>query len=110
MVLLFDEQREQLLQGRAPDTKLSELNQKEVEKYINLVLSGTSPECKHFIEEDEVHEALFQNPECTLYQDIDSALIFRQNFPWSGPYDILTTFAEKKSLKGYLHAHVKFAV
>lgn len=109
MVALFDRQRDKLLRGKEPNSKLSDFSPEDLQAYINLVLSGDGPTMKHYIAKVESRSDIFRAPDCVLYQDVDSALIFNKAFPWDGPYDILTSFSEKKSLAGYLHAHVKFS-
>ncbi|KAE9385093.1 hypothetical protein BT96DRAFT_950091 [Gymnopus androsaceus JB14] len=107
-VKLCDASRSTLLTGRSPDTPLLQFQQKDIEAYINLVLCGVNDRDTYELGRMRNHERVFRHSACALYRDVDSALIFREDFPWSGPYDLVTTYADKKSLHGYLHAHVRF--
>lgn len=108
MVTLCDIARTNLFESRPADTPFEDLDRIAIENYVNLVLSGVGEDENYAITGVEDHEQVFDHPDCTLFRDVDSALVFREEFPWSGPYDILTTYQNKKSLNGYLHAHVRF--
>jgi hypothetical protein len=109
-IALFDAARNNLLQDKLPDVPFSELNPGALQKYINLVLCGVLDNQAHIMAPLPNRDALLLDPETTLWQDIDSALVFRQSFPWEDSFDLLTTYHEKKSLHGHLHAHVRFQV
>lgn len=79
MVLLFDDQRDRLLQNRQPDSKFFEFDQTEVQDYIDLVLSGMGQQAREL--RIEPHDDLLDDPRTVLYQDVDSALIFRRSSP-----------------------------
>ncbi|KAJ3780488.1 hypothetical protein GGU10DRAFT_380579 [Lentinula aff. detonsa] len=111
MLQRFDLAQEEMLENLDFDAPFHDLDKSAVEKYINLVLcgyvNGPVPDL-YSLETPEEHPEILRHRDSCCYRDVDSALIFGRLFPWLGQYDILTTFQEKKSLKGYLHAHVKF--
>ncbi|KAJ3966213.1 hypothetical protein EV361DRAFT_954291 [Lentinula raphanica] len=105
----FDAARATLLAGRAPDTNFNELDRASVQNYINLVLCGIPEDrYQYTLVTDDSHQHLLWHPDTTLTRDIDSALIFRERFPWTTSYDVLTTYHSGKSLKDHLHAQVSF--
>ncbi|KAJ3979053.1 hypothetical protein F5890DRAFT_1478843 [Lentinula detonsa] len=111
MLQRFDLAQAEMLENLDFDAPFHDLDKSAVEKYINLVLcgyvNGPVPDL-YSLETPEEHPEVLRNADSRCYRDVDSALIFGRLFPWLDQYDILTTFQERKSLKGYLHAHVKF--
>ncbi|KAJ3804631.1 hypothetical protein F5876DRAFT_82850 [Lentinula aff. lateritia] len=108
LIAKFDIARSTLLGGRSANTPFLELDRKAVEKYIDLVLSGTGEDGQYTLHIPTAFHHVLDDPEVSVMRDIDSALIFREHFPWTTSYDIFTTYENKKSVHGHLHAQVRF--
>ncbi|KAJ3818248.1 hypothetical protein F5880DRAFT_1511130, partial [Lentinula raphanica] len=101
----FDTARDNLLRDRPPNTPFNDLDRGAVEEYIRLVLCGQNRVGTQYnLQPTAEHRDVLADPEAVLTRDVDSALIFREDFPWDESYDILTTYDPRKSVRDYLHA------
>ncbi|KAH7874123.1 uncharacterized protein C8R40DRAFT_1070280 [Lentinula edodes] len=110
LIAEFDTARATLLGVRPANTPFRQLDRKAVEKYIDLVLSGTGEDGQYTLDIPTTFHHVLDDPDVSVMRDIDSALIFREHFPWTSSYDIFTTYENKKSVHGHLHAQVRFLV
>ncbi|KAJ3965337.1 hypothetical protein EV361DRAFT_1020375 [Lentinula raphanica] len=109
LIVEFDAARARLLNGQPANTPFNELNRRDVEAYIQLVLAGQTPDFTSVeLITDDGDRHVFLDPRTTLTRDIDSALIFREDFPWTTSYDVFTTYESRKSLRDHLHAQLSF--
>lgn len=80
-------------------------------EYCDLALSGISHDGPHTMQH------ILQVPDyrdvaanlCTVYRDVDSAIVVSLEFPWRGTYEVKTTFPAIAKY-GIIHAKASFQV